>query len=118
MVNHLVLMGRLVRDPEIVETENGKKYTKITLAIPRSFKNADGIYDTDFIDIMAWNNIAENTKEYCKKGDVLGVRGRLQSSSYQDKEGNNKTKIEVVAERISFLTSREQAKNKDDKDAR
>lgn len=97
MLNQTVLVGRLVKDPEVTETENGKKVSNITLAIPRSYKNKDGEYDTDFIRCILWNGIAENTAEYCKKGDLIGVKGRI---------GSNEEKMEVVAEKITFLSSK------------
>ena len=76
MLNQVVLVGRLTSDLEAKELEDGKKVTNMTLAIPRSFKNADGEYETDFVECTLWNNIAENTAEYCKKGDIVGVKGR------------------------------------------
>ncbi|CDE07746.1 MAG TPA: single-stranded DNA-binding protein [Candidatus Faecenecus gallistercoris] len=108
MLNQIVLVGRLVKDPVLKETEQGKKRSFITLAIPRSFKNAEGSYDTDFIDCILWDGIAKNTAEYCKKGDVIGVKGRLQSRKY---EMDNTTKfvIEVIAEKVTFLTSHKEA---------
>ena len=108
MLNQIVLVGRLVKDPVLKETEQGKKRSFITLAIPRSFKNAEGSYDTDFIDCILWDGIAKNTAEYCKKGDVIGVKGRLQSRKY---EMDNITKfvIEVIAEKVTFLTSHKEA---------
>lgn len=108
MLNQIVLVGRLVKDPVLKETEQGKKRSFITLAIPRSFKNAEGSYDTDFIDCILWDGIAKNTAEYCKKGDVIGVKGRLQSRKY---EIDNTTKfvIEVIAEKVTFLTSHKEA---------
>ncbi len=108
MLNQIVLVGRLVKDPVLKETEQGKKRLFITLAIPRSFKNAEGSYDTDFIDCILWDGIAKNTAEYCKKGDVIGVKGRLQSRKY---EMDNTTKfvIEVIAEKVTFLTSHKEA---------
>ena len=108
MLNQIVLVGRLVKDPVLKETEQGKKRSFITLASPRSFKNAEGSYDTDFIDCILWDGIAKNTAEYCKKGDVIGVKGRLQSRKY---EMDNTTKfvIEVIAEKVTFLTSHKEA---------
>ena len=108
MLNQIVLVGRLDKDPVLKETEQGKKRSFITLAIPRSFKNAEGSYDTDFIDCILWDGIAKNTAEYCKKGDVIGVKGRLQSRKY---EMDNTTKfvIEVIAEKVTFLTSHKEA---------
>lgn len=96
MLNQTVLVGRLVGDVEVKEIEEGKKVSYITLAIPRSYKNADGEYETDFIPCTLWNGIAQNTAEYCKKGDIVGVKGRLES---------NNNGISLVAEKITFLSS-------------
>ncbi len=106
MVNNIMLVGRLVKDPEVKELESGKKVSNITLAINRNFKNVDGVYETDFVDCVIWDGIANNVGEYCKKGDVIGVRGRLQTSLYEDKEGKTMKNLDVVAEKISFLTSK------------
>lgn len=100
MLNQVVMVGRLTSDPEINEVENDRKVATITLAVQRSYKNAEGVYETDFIKCTLWNGIAENTAEYCKKGDVVGVKGRLQCLS-----GNE---LQVVAEKISFLSSRKE----------
>lgn len=97
MLNQIVLVGRLVSDPKINETENEKKVSTITLAVPRSYKNANGEYETDFIPCVLWNGIATNTTEYCRKGDIVGVKGRMQCT-----EG----KLEVVAEKVTFLSSK------------
>lgn len=100
MLNQIVLVGRLVQDPEIKELENGNKVTNITLAVKRSYKNSDGIYETDFIPCIVWNKMAENATEYCRKGDIIGVKGRLQRL-----EGNE---LQVIAERITFLSSKKE----------
>lgn len=105
MLNQVVMVGRLVKDPELRKTESGKKVTNITLAVPRSYKNIDGEYDTDFVDCTLWIGVAENTAEYCHKGDLLGVKGRLQTSKYE-KDGEIKYKTEVIAEKVTFLTSK------------
>lgn len=104
-MNQVILVGRLAEDPKVVETENGKKYTTIILATPRSFKNSDGIYETDFIRCVLWNGVAANTSEYCHVGDVIGVKGRLQNRSYETEEKEKKYITEVIAERVSFITS-------------
>ena len=106
MLNQVVLVGRLTKDLEVKELEDGKKVTNMTLAIPRSFKNAEGEYETDFIDSSLWNSIAENTAEYCKKGDIVGVKGRLQSSSFEKEDGNKEFRTQVMAEKVTFLSSR------------
>ena len=105
MLNQVVVVGRLVKDPELRETESGKKVTYITLAVPRSYKNSNNEYETDFIDCTLWKGIAESTTEYCHKGDLLGIKGRLQTGSYE-KDGEKKYTTDVIAEKITFLTSK------------
>lgn len=104
MLNQIVLVGRLVKKPELREADNKKKYSYITLAVPRSFKNMNGEYDTDFIDCILWDNIASNTVEYCDKGDIVGVKGRIQSRVIE-KEDTKKYVLEVIAEKVTFLSS-------------
>ena len=108
MLNQIVLVGRLVSDPEIKETESGKKVSNITLAVNRSFKNEEGIYETDFIDCILWNGIATNTSEYCKKGDLVGVKGRVQSTIVSDDsksiDESKKNELQIVAEKVTFLS--------------
>ena len=86
MLNNVVLVGRLVADPELKEVGKEGKVVNFTLAVARSYKNAEGEYDTDFIQCNVWNQIAENMSEYCHKGDLIGVKGQLQSSSFEDKD--------------------------------
>ncbi len=106
MLNQTVIVGRLVKEPELYETENGNKVTNITLAVPRSYKNVDGEYDTDFISCTLWKGIAENTAEYCHKGDLLGVKGRIQSRIVDLDENTKRQTIELVAEKITYLSSK------------
>ena len=108
MLNQSVIVGRLVRDPELHETENGNKVTNITLAVPRSFKNSEGEYDTDFISCVLWKGIAENAAEYCHKGDLLGIKGRIQSRSIEIDEDTKRDIVEVVAEKVTYLSSKRQ----------
>lgn len=105
MLNQAVLVGRIVADPELRETDNGNKMSKITLAVPRSFKNADGNYDTDFISCVLWQGVAENTVEYCRKGDLVGIKGHIQTRSYEI-EDEKKYVTEVIAEKVTFLSSK------------
>ena len=105
MLNQIVLVGRLTRNIKINKSENGKKVANISLAIPRSFKNMEGTYDTDFIDCVAFENIAENTASYCSKGDIVGVKGRVQSRVVE-KEGKKDYLRDIVAEKVTFLSSR------------
>lgn len=108
MLNQIILVGRLVKTPEVIETESGKKMSYIALAIARTFKKADGEYDTDFIDCVLWEVVAESTSEYCKQGDIVGVKGRVQSRMIEDEDGNNYKKMEVIADKITFLSSKKE----------
>jgi len=104
-VNNVILVGRLTGNPEISVIEDSKKVTTIILAVNRNFKNSDGIYETDFIRCILWNSIASNTTEYCRAGDVIGIKGRLQSSKYEDENGKSHYITDVVAERVTFLST-------------
>lgn len=77
MLNQTVLVGRLVRDPELRETDSGRKVTNITLAVPRSYKNLNGEYDTDYISCVLWKGVAESTVEYCRRGDLVGTKDKI-----------------------------------------
>lgn len=96
MLNQVILVGRLSHDLEIKEIEENKKGLDIVLAVPRSFKNSDGIYETDSINCKVFGDMSNSVLEYCKKGDLLGVKGRLQVVD------NN---MVVIAERVTFLSS-------------
>lgn len=106
MLNQAVLVGRIVQEPELKKTENGKNVTNITLAVPRSYKNHDGEYETDFINCVLWMGIAENTVEYCKKGDLVGIRGHIQTRSIDTEENKKRQYVEVVAEKVTFLAGK------------
>ena len=109
MLNQIVIVGRLTSNPEVVKSENGgSDRSQITLAVPRSYKNADGAYDTDFVDCVLWGGVAENTAEYCKKGDIVGVKGRIQTNTYETEEGEKKKSTQIVAEKITYLSSRKE----------
>ena len=101
LMNQTILVGRLVNNPELHETENGKSFCNLTIAVPRPYKNDKGEYDTDFIQCKLWQGIARNTSEYCKKGDLVGIKGRLQTI-----KKNNQFIPEVVAEKMTFLSNR------------
>ena len=111
MVNSVILVGRLAQTPELYLTENGKKMSVITLAVPRNYKNVNGEYDTDFLDCILWTGVAENTHEYCKTGDVIGVKGRLQTRMIEKEDGTKQKKVEMIAEKVTFLAS---SKSKED----
>lgn len=105
MVNQIVLVGRIAKAPETRTSESGKKIATLTLAVPRNYKNANGEYDTDFLDCTLWSSVAESTSEYCKTGDMIGVKGRVQSRIVESPDGLKRRKTEIVAERVTFLTS-------------
>ena len=104
MINQVIITGRIANDHEVIVGEKNKNRTYITLAVPRAYKNMDGQQDTDFIRCTLWNGIAETTCEYCKKSDLVGVKGRLQTSQY-DKDGETTYVMDVIAEKVSFLSS-------------
>lgn len=103
MLNQVVLVGRIVKTPELRVTETGKKTATVTLAVPRNYKNMNGEYDTDFLDCTLWTNVAENTTEYCQTGDMVGVKGRIQTRVILNEDGSKKKKTEIVAEKVTFL---------------
>ncbi len=105
MLNQVVLVGRLAGDPELYQTETGKKVARLVLAVPRSYKNSEGEYETDFISCKLWQVVAQNTVEYCKKGNLIGLRGRLETYNYETEEGK-KFLTEVVADKVTFLSSK------------
>lgn len=106
MLNQVVLVGRLVNDIELNVKESGKTVSSVVLAVGRSYKNVDGIYETDFIKCTLWNGIAQNTAEYCKKGDIVGIKGHIQTSSYEDENKVKHYNVEVVAEKVTFLSNK------------
>lgn len=106
MLNQTVIVGRIVKDPELVDTETGKKVTNLTIAVPRSYKNKDGEYDTDYIDCTLWSGLAENTVEYCKKGDLVGIKGRIETEVYEKEDNSTIKNTKLVAEKVTFLSSK------------
>ena len=110
MLNQIVLVGRLVKDIEVKEVNENKKAI-ISLAVPSNFKNEDGEYETDFIDCILWNGIASNIAEYCKKGDIVGVKGRIKTDNIVNDDGEiiGKTTL-VIAEKVTFLSSKKEEK--------
>ncbi|MFA6777323.1 MAG: single-stranded DNA-binding protein [Bacilli bacterium] len=111
-MNYSMVIGRFVEDPEVTTIDGSKEVCNVTLAVPRSFKNEKGEYETDFIRCQLWSGLAKNTAEYCKKGDLVGIKGRLQTGSYEADDGTKKYTSEIVVERISFLSSKEKSKEK------
>ena len=106
MLNHIVLMGRLTRDPELRRTQSGTAVASFALAVDRDFKGDDGEKKTDFIDIVAWRNTAEFVSKYFTKGRMAVVEGRLQIRPWTDKDGNKRRSAEVVADNVYFGDSK------------
>ena len=112
MLNQFVGVGRLVAEPSVKETEDGKQVSNITIAVPRSYKNENGEYDTDFVKCTMWSGVAENTSEYCKQGDLIGIKGRIQTRVIE-KDNSKQTIQEVIAEKVTFL-AKSKEKNDDE----
>lgn len=104
-INRVVLIGRLVRDPELRKTTNGTSVCSFTLAVNRR-QNQDGTQDADFINCVAWNKLADNIQLYQKKGNQLGIEGRINTRSYDNQQGQKVYVTEVVAENVELLTPR------------
>ncbi|MDE3095787.1 MAG: single-stranded DNA-binding protein [Chloroflexota bacterium] len=110
MLNTATLIGRLGRDPELRYTGNGTAVAQFSIAVERDFKNGQGERETDWFDIVAWRQLAELVAEHLSKGRMVAVQGRLQTRTYDDKDGNRRKVTEIVADRVHFLGG----KDKDD----
>ena len=102
-MNRTVLVGRLVRDPELKHTSSGVAVANFTIAVNRPFTNQQGENEADFINCVVWRKAAENLATYQKKGNLIGVDGRIQTRSFENQEGKRIFVTEVVAENIQFL---------------
>ncbi|MFC0296071.1 single-stranded DNA-binding protein [Geobacillus jurassicus] len=103
MINRVILVGRLTRDPELRYTPSGVAVATFTLAVNRPFTNQQGERETDFIQCVVWRRQAENVANFLKKGSLAGVDGRLQTRSYENQEGRRVYVTEVVADNVQFL---------------
>ena len=106
MLNKIILMGRLTRDPELRRTRSGTAVTSFSLAVDRDYKAQDGERETDFIDIVAWRSTAEFVSKYFTKGRMAVVEGRLQVRDWTDKDGNKRSSTEVLADSVYFGDSK------------
>ncbi|MBR3094727.1 MAG: single-stranded DNA-binding protein [Clostridia bacterium] len=106
MINCAVLMGRLVGDPELRTTTNGTSVTSFRIAVDRNFVRQGEERQADFIDIVAWRQTAEFVTRYFHKGSMIAVQGSIQTRNYEDKNGNKRTAVEVVADNVSFCGSK------------
>lgn len=105
MINRVVLVGRMTRDPELRRTNSGSAVTSFTLALNRNYNSADGV-QADYINCVVWNKAAENVERYCSKGSLVGVEGRLRSRSYDNAQGQKVFVVEVVCDSVQFLETR------------
>ena len=107
MLNRIVLIGRLTRDPELRYTPSGVAVCSFALAVDRNFKNAQGERETDFIDVVVWRQQGENCANYLSKGKIAAVDGSLRIRSYQANDGSNRRVAEVVADNVRFLSPKD-----------
>ena len=114
MLNKAILMGRLVADPELRRTPNNNSVTSFTLAVNRSFVRQGEQPQTDFIDIVAWGKTAEFVSRYFVKGQQVAVAGRIQTRNWEDKQGNKRKSVEVVAEEVHFAEPKRDSQPRND----
>ncbi len=105
-MNNVSLVGRITKDPELRTVSDGLVVTSFTIAINRPFTNASGEREADFIFVTAWRRLAENIVKYCGKGSLVGVTGRIQTSSFDAEDGTRRYRTEVYAENVHFLETR------------
>jgi len=108
MLNHITVMGRLTKDPELRRTQSGIPVCSFSVACDRDYKNADGERNTDFIDIVAWRQTAEFVNKYFTKGRMAVIDGRLQLRDWNDRDGNKRRSAEILANSINFGDSKPQ----------
>ena len=106
MLNRIIVMGRMTRDPELRRTNSGTAVASCTVAVDRDFKSQSGEKETDFIDVVAWRNTAEFVSKYFSKGRMAVVEGRLQIRDWTDKDGNKRRTAEIVADSVYFGDSK------------
>ena len=111
MLNRIVLIGRLTKDPELRFTQNGKAVCSFTLAVDRPYVGQNGNKETDFINIVVWNKLGENCAQYLAKGKMAAVDGRLQIRSYDDKNNQRRYVTEVIADNVRFLTPKSEGQS-------
>lgn len=106
MNNTVILIGRLTNDIDLRYTSNNSPVINQSIAVTRSQKNKEGVYETDFIKFQAWGKIAKTMNEYCKRGDLIALKGQLRVDNYQDKDGNKRNKTYVSVEKVTFLATK------------
>lgn len=116
MLNKIIIMGRLTRDPELRRTGSGTAVTSFSLACDRDFKSRSGDKETDFIEVVAWKNTAEFVSKYFSKGRMAVVEGRLQTRDWTDREGGKRVATEIVADNVYFADSKRSESNDNQKE--
>lgn len=111
MINRVVLIGRLTRDPELRRTPQGDAVTSFTLAVNRNYTDKDGQQQADFINCIVWRKLAENVERYCSKGSLVGVEGRIQTRSYENNQGQRIYVTEIVCDSVQFLETKKAENN-------
>ena len=106
MINRVVLIGRMTRDPELRRTPQGDAVTSFTLAVNRNYTSRDGQQQADFINCVVWRKPAENVERYCSKGSLVGIEGRIQTRSYDNSQGQKVYVVEVICDSVQFLETR------------
>ena len=106
MINRVVLVGRMTRDPELRRTPQGDAVTSFTLAVNRNYTSRDGQQQADFINCVVWRKPAENVERYCSKGSLVGVEGRIKTRSYDNSQGQKVYVVEVICDSVQFLETR------------
>ena len=115
-MNKVFLIGRLVAKPLLQKT-GAVNFTRFCIVITRKYTNSEGFRETDFINVLVWNKQAENICNYLDKGNQIAIEGRIQTSKYQDKDGNNRVSFEVVADNVQFLESKKNHEDRENSDS-
>lgn len=110
-MNIVIMIGRITKDIEVRYTEKSLAVSNFTIAVRKDYKNVNGEYESDFINCVSFGNIAEYLQKYSNKGDLVGIKGRLQTRKYEDKEGNKKYITEVLVEKVTSLSSKKEKQN-------
>ncbi len=103
MINEVILVGKLLKVPEVIETSSGAKVANIILEIKKNFKNGYGVYESDYVSCVLWRGIAESLMDCCQQGSMLGIKGRLQSRTYETSDKQRISTMEVVAEKVIYM---------------
>lgn len=115
-MNKVIEIGRNVKDIELRQTSSGTSAVEFSIAVKRAFKNANGEYESDFFNCVAFSKLAETISRYVKKGDMIGIEGRLQTRNYTNREGNKVYVTEIIVENVEFLSPKKQEAEQEPKE--